>query len=99
MPETNDVAGLIDRLTAIHGEEGVCPTAGDWRAIFAVGGSGPVHILNRSHPIAALRPGAATSRGNLLLDLDAKGDPTFVGAFHDALLGRFARFKRALLIL
>jgi hypothetical protein len=39
--ETDD---LVRRLVAVHGEEGICPTAGDWRAILAV--EGAIHVLN-----------------------------------------------------
>jgi len=37
---------LIERLVETHGEEGVCPTAHSWREIFALGRSGPIHIIN-----------------------------------------------------
>lgn len=44
----NDVAveDLVSRLVALHGEGGLCPTADDWRAIFAIGDAGPLHLLN-----------------------------------------------------
>ena len=35
---------LVEQLVALHGEEGVCPTADDWRAILAV--DGRVVLLN-----------------------------------------------------
>jgi hypothetical protein len=43
MQETED---LIAQLISIHGEAGVCPTAESWRAIFALGETSPIHILN-----------------------------------------------------
>jgi uncharacterized protein (DUF1330 family) len=42
----NEVDGLVDQLVSIHGEGGACPTAADWRAIFAAGGDGPISIVN-----------------------------------------------------
>ena len=55
-------AGMIARLVALHGEEGVCPTAADWRAIFAVAADGPVQILNllRFHDRVAAAEGEIT---------------------------------------
>lgn len=35
---------LVHQLVALHGEEGICPTAADWRAILAV--EGAIHVLN-----------------------------------------------------
>src|SRR5262245_24148717 len=48
MADKDETTRLIELLVATHGEEGVCPTAGDWRAIFDVGdrGDGPVRLLN-----------------------------------------------------
>lgn len=46
MGEKAAVEAVIRQLVAIHGEEGVCPTADDWRAIFALGDGGPVDLLN-----------------------------------------------------
>jgi uncharacterized protein (DUF1330 family) len=34
---------LVGRLVALHGEQGVCPTAAGWRAILAV--EGPLYLL------------------------------------------------------
>ncbi len=39
-----DAADIINELVSIHGEEGVCPTADDWRQIFER--EGPIHLLN-----------------------------------------------------
>ena len=48
MPEKDETTRLIELLVATHGEEGACPTAADWRAIFDVGdrGDGAVRLLN-----------------------------------------------------
>lgn len=40
------VEALIDELVRTHGEAGVCPSAEDWRRIFALAEHGPVEILN-----------------------------------------------------
>jgi uncharacterized protein (DUF1330 family) len=37
---------VIARLVSIHGEEGICPTADDWGAIFDVSDGGPVELVN-----------------------------------------------------
>jgi uncharacterized protein (DUF1330 family) len=37
---------LVKKLVAIHGEEGVSPTAHSWREIFRLGKDGPIHIIN-----------------------------------------------------
>jgi uncharacterized protein (DUF1330 family) len=37
---------LVKRLVAIHGEEGLSPTARSWREIFRLGKDGPIHIIN-----------------------------------------------------
>lgn len=44
--QTNEVEACIARLVSVHGEDGVCPTADDWRAIFTLGKQEPIHILN-----------------------------------------------------
>jgi uncharacterized protein (DUF1330 family) len=44
MPNS-ETESLIEQLVTTHGEEGVCPTREDWRAIFAVG-PGAIRILN-----------------------------------------------------
>jgi uncharacterized protein (DUF1330 family) len=41
----SETEALIQQLITTHGEEGVCPTREDWRAIFAIG-PGPIRILN-----------------------------------------------------
>jgi hypothetical protein len=35
---------LVQQLVALHGEDGICPTAADWRAILAI--EGAIHVLN-----------------------------------------------------
>jgi uncharacterized protein (DUF1330 family) len=35
---------LVRQLVALHGEEGICPTAADWRGILAI--EGAIHVLN-----------------------------------------------------
>jgi uncharacterized protein (DUF1330 family) len=35
---------LVAHLIGLHGEEGICPSAADWRAILAVPGA--IHVLN-----------------------------------------------------
>jgi uncharacterized protein (DUF1330 family) len=37
---------LVEHLVALHGEEGLCPTAQDWAAILRCPADRPVHILN-----------------------------------------------------
>jgi uncharacterized protein (DUF1330 family) len=37
---------LIERIVSIHGEQGICPTAADWRTILQQPGDRPVDILN-----------------------------------------------------
>ena len=46
MADASVADGLIRQLVAIHGEEGICPTRDDWRAIFAVGEGGSVDLVN-----------------------------------------------------
>jgi uncharacterized protein (DUF1330 family) len=45
MPLTPETESIITQLVNIHGEEGVCPTRADWRAIFEIA-PGPIRILN-----------------------------------------------------
>lgn len=59
MSDAGDIAVMIDRLVVVHGEEGICPTAADWRAIFDLGAAGPVHILN----LLKFRPQVETPTG------------------------------------
>lgn len=46
MLDAAQIEVLIDRLVSTHGEEGVCPTRASWRAIFLLGQTGPLHLLN-----------------------------------------------------
>ena len=46
MPATQDHDGVIARLISTHGEDGICPTADDWRAIFEVSAGGVVDLVN-----------------------------------------------------
>src|SRR5437660_775637 len=50
---------LIRRLVAIHGEEGVSPTAQSWSEIFRLGSDGPIHIIN----LLKFRPQVETPDG------------------------------------
>lgn len=54
-------AELIRQLVAIHGEEGVSPTAGSWREIFRLGRDGPIHIIN----LLKFRQQVASSEGQI----------------------------------
>jgi uncharacterized protein (DUF1330 family) len=44
MPHIPETESMISQLVTTHGEEGVCPTREDWRAIFAI--KGPLRLLN-----------------------------------------------------
>jgi uncharacterized protein (DUF1330 family) len=44
MPLLSEIESIISQLITTHGEEGVCPTREDWRAIFEI--AGPIRILN-----------------------------------------------------
>jgi uncharacterized protein (DUF1330 family) len=46
LAQADDTSALVERLISVHGQEGVCPTASDWRAILALEGQGPFHLLN-----------------------------------------------------
>ena len=59
MPASDDISSLIDQLVAIHGEEGICPTANDWRAILGLQGKGPIRLLN----LLKFRPEVITESG------------------------------------
>ena len=48
-------AEIIARLVETHGEGGLCPSAADWTAIFAI--EGTVHVLN----LLEFSPGGAAS--------------------------------------
>ena len=41
-----ELQALVNQLVAIHGEDGVCPTADDWRVILSGPSDKPVTILN-----------------------------------------------------
>lgn len=61
MTDDENVRQIVERLVSLHGEGGVCPSASDWRAIFALRGAGAIHILN----LLKYKPQVATSDGTI----------------------------------